>query len=90
MRDRKQMSRRRLLAGAALAGCGAAAGLAGRAAADDSKVSKLDAKYQATPKPEQRCEMCLQFLPPNQCKIVEGAIVPTGWCQFFAARENAQ
>ena len=29
------------------------------------------------------------FTPPDKCKIVQGPIIPQGWCQFFAARENA-
>lgn len=85
MTDRARVSRRSLLAGVALA---AGAGLAGTASAED-KVSKQEAKYQNVPKGQQRCEICLKFQPPNQCKIVEGPIVPNGWCQFFAARENA-
>lgn len=61
-----------------------------RPAAAQSKVSKTDAKYQDHPHGEQRCEICLQFRPPSTCNIVEGQISPKGWCQFFAARENAQ
>lgn len=54
------------------------------------KVNKADAQYHDTPKGQQRCAICLQFEPPNSCKLVEGKISPQGWCQFFAARENAQ
>jgi hypothetical protein len=68
---------------------------ASSAAAEDEvseadKIKQADAKYQPRPKGEQRCEICLQFLPPGACKIVQGPIVAKGWCQFFAARENAQ
>jgi hypothetical protein len=83
--DRSRMSRRSLLAGAAAI---AGAGLSATASAED-KVSEQDAKYQSAPKGQQRCEICLQFEPPNQCKIVRGPIVSNGWCQFFAPRENA-
>ncbi|HZT50412.1 MAG TPA: hypothetical protein VFA22_00675 [Stellaceae bacterium] len=82
MTDGERLSRRSLLAGAAVAAC------VTPARADD-KVSKEEAKYQAMPKGQQRCGICLQFQPPNQCRIVQGPVVPTGWCQFFAARENA-
>ncbi len=62
---------------------------AGRRAAAQQKVSKREAKYQDHPKGEQRCEICVNFLPPDQCRFVVGPISETGWCQFFAARENA-
>jgi hypothetical protein len=55
-----------------------------------TKVSKSVAKYQDHPKGEQRCEICINFQPPNQCQFVSGNTAPKGWCQFFAAREKAQ
>ncbi len=81
---------------AVLAGFGVAAAVAGapKADAEDQlsdadKIKKTDAKYQPGPKGVQRCQICLQFMPPTTCKIVQGPITATGWCQFFAARENA-
>jgi hypothetical protein len=53
------------------------------------KISHADAKYQPTPNGQQRCEICLQFEPPDHCKIVQSPISASGWCQYFAARENA-
>jgi hypothetical protein len=53
------------------------------------KIKQTDAHYQTHRNGQQRCEICLQFLQPNKCKIVQGPIIPQGWCQFFAARENA-
>ena len=79
-------SRRRLLCAGSLA---LAAGLRRPAAAAD-KISKEAAKYQDMPKGEQRCEICLQFRPPHQCQLVRGTIARNGWCQFFAAKENAR
>jgi len=85
------VSRRRLLEGAIVAA--GLAGVAARAGAQETseaqKISHADAKYQVTPNGQQRCEICLQFEPPDKCKIVRGPISPHGWCQFFAARENA-
>jgi hypothetical protein len=86
MRDAKVISRRTLLASAALA-VGVAA--TSRVEAAEQKVSQANAKYQDQPKGQQRCEICLQFQPPNACRIVEGSINPKGWCQYFAAKENA-
>jgi hypothetical protein len=54
------------------------------------KLSKTEAKYQDHPNGQQRCGICLQFKPPGACQVVAGTVVPTGWCQFFAGRENAR
>lgn len=53
------------------------------------KVDKAEAKYEDRPHGQQRCAICLNFRPPNRCEFVAGDIKPTGWCQYFAARENA-
>ena len=89
MRDAETISRRALLGGAALA-VGAAATIgASRRAAAEQKVSHAEAQYQDQPKGQQRCEICLNFRPPDACQFVESPIGPKGWCQFFAAKENA-
>lgn len=89
MSDIRTVSRRALLGRVGLA---AAAALiqTRRAPAQQQKVSKAEAKYQDQPKGPQRCEICVNFRPPDQCQFVEGAINKRGWCQFFAAREGAQ
>ena len=84
-------SRRALLGSAALALGFAAAGLPAAAETPEAeKIKQAEAHYQNWPKGQQRCGICLQFEPPSHCRIVAGPIVPTGWCQFFAARENAR
>jgi hypothetical protein len=89
MRDAETISRRALLGGAALAvGATATIRTSTRAAAQQ-KVSQADAKYQDQPQGQQRCEICLNFQPPNACQFVESPISPKGWCQYFAAKENA-
>jgi hypothetical protein len=90
----KRMSRRTLIEGAVAVGGALAGGWARSAAADQDvaekdKINHTEAQYQQQPKGQQRCEICLQFLPPNKCHIVQAPINPKGWCQFFAARENA-
>lgn len=89
MSDIRTVSRRALLGRVGLA---AAAALipTRRAPAQQQKVSKAEAKYQDQPKGPQRCEICVNFRPPDQCPFVEGPINKRGWCQFFAAREGAQ
>lgn len=66
----------------------AAASIPSRADAQ-AKVSKKLAKYQDHPNGQQRCDICVNFRPPDRCRIVEGRISKSGWCQFFAAKENA-
>lgn len=89
---RKTISRRDLVEGAVAFGASAAFVTPNTAAAEISesqKIPQADAKYQPTPKGQQRCEICLQFEQPDHCKIVQGPISVNGWCQYFAARENA-
>ena len=89
------LSRRALLERAGLAiAVLSTVGAARRALADDEikeadKIKQTDAHYQRFPKGPQRCQICLQYAPPDKCKIVQGPIFPQGWCQFFAAKENA-
>ena len=75
-----------LITGAAFSlGAATAAAVVSQAAAQQ-KISQVDAKYQTTPKGNQRCEGCANFQPPNACKFVDGNISPGGWCQLFAAK----
>ena len=90
MSRRSMLSRRAFLQTARAAAAAAAAGALGSGAAADEHIPKTDAKYQDRPNGIARCGICLQFKPPNRCQLVEGDISPQGWCQFFAARENAQ
>jgi hypothetical protein len=86
-----KVSRRALLGSTAAAITAAAA--MGRVSAQETpesqKIKQSEAHYQHRPKGQQRCAICLQFEPPARCKIVQGPIGPQGWCQFFAARDNA-
>ncbi|HXD14992.1 MAG TPA: high potential iron sulfur protein [Xanthobacteraceae bacterium] len=84
--DRRRISRRVVLTGAALALGAAAAATAASPAAAQEKISQADAKYQATPKGEQHCDGCVNFQPPKACKFVQGDISPSGWCQLFTPK----
>ncbi len=64
---------------------GAAAALAGRAAAQQ-KIAQPAVLYQATPKGDQECDKCVQFEAPSGCKVVAGTISPKGWCVAYAAK----
>ena len=82
-------SRRTLLTGTAIAVAASATQGLSRSARADDKATKGQAKYQDHPNGQQRCEICVNFQPPNRCAFVQGDISPKGWCQFFAARDNA-
>ena len=84
--DRQRISRRIVLTGTAVAlGVAAAAEVVSQATAQE-KISQPDAKYQGTPKGDQRCDGCMLFQPPNACKVVQGEISPSGWCQLFVKK----
>jgi hypothetical protein len=57
-----------------------------------SKASKQAMKYQDQPKDGQRCDQCMQFIPPAKkgeqggCKVVEGPISPSGWCIAYVKK----
>jgi hypothetical protein len=84
---RVEVSRRSLLRSFALTAGGAGmvgTGVGGsRAAAAQTKMTQLLVAYQTTPKGDQRCDNCTQFLPPASCKLVEGTIAASGWCKIY-------
>jgi High potential iron-sulfur protein len=84
--DCQRISRRVVFTGTALAlGAAAAATVVSEATAQE-KISQADAKYQGAPKDDQRCDGCILFQPPNTCKVVQGEISASGWCQLFVKK----
>jgi hypothetical protein len=81
-----------LIRGCALFGFAAAlsatALCGGSASANSGKIPQREAKYNESSRGSARCDKCLQFQPPSTCKIVDGAISPSGSCNFFAPRAN--
>ena len=49
----------------------------------ESKSSKAEAGYQATPKHGQKCIYCTMWRDPDQCTAVAGKIRPEGWCKWW-------
>jgi hypothetical protein len=47
------------------------------------KISKVAVNYQDHPDGDKRCDKCIQFQPPDACKMVEGTISPQGSCRIF-------
>ncbi len=50
------------------------------------KAAKPLVQYVDKPKGDQRCDRCLQWLPPDSCKLVAGQISAQGWCALFAVK----
>ena len=89
MNNRRSISRRVVLSGAALSlGAATSAAMVSRAEAQQ-KLSQADAKYQTTPRGDQHCDGCVNFQSPNACKFVDGDISPNGWCQLFGPKPKS-
>ena len=53
------------------------------------KISKKAVAYQDHPDGDKECAKCVQFQPPDACKMVEGPISPQGSCRIFVpARQS--
>ena len=81
-----RVSRRDFLFVAAAAG-GAVAGtgfVPSPAAA--AKMSPKAMAYRPSPNGNQSCANCANFQPPGSCKVVDGAISPSGWCILYRAK----
>jgi len=53
------------------------------------KISQKAVGYQDHPEGEKRCDKCIQFQPPNGCKMVDGSISPSGYCRLFAPNRQS-
>jgi hypothetical protein len=83
----KRMARRDFLFAAAV-GTGAVlgAGLVTSSASAQTKRPQKAVSYQTTPNGHQSCSNCANFQAPASCKLVDGAISPSGWCALYAAK----
>jgi hypothetical protein len=78
------LSRRAWLGGAAtVLGLGASSLVSTRASA---KTPQKAAMYQEQPKDGKMCSACVQFVAPDSCKLVDGKISASGWCQLFTPK----
>jgi hypothetical protein len=73
---------RRLLLRSAVGATGVLAATMNPALAQP-KISKIAVNYQDHPDGDKRCDRCVQFQPPDACKMVEGTISPQGSCRIF-------
>ena len=83
MADRPDRMPRRAWMLGALGGAVTVA-LCGRQAAAQQKMTKEQAQYQDEPKGGiMMCGTCTLFIEPAECKVVEGFVAVTGWCNAF-------
>jgi ubiquinol cytochrome c reductase Fe-S subunit len=85
----KNVSRRDFLFVAAVGvGTGAVlgAGITASPARAQNKRPQKAVSYQASPNGKQSCSNCANFQSPSACKLVDGAISPSGWCVLYAAK----
>ena len=79
------MDRRAALRGLVGVGLGTAvAAGSARVALAQEKLAQNIVQYQEMPKDGAECDKCVNWIAPNQCKIVAGNINPKGWCVAFA------
>ncbi len=83
MTRRQDKTRRQVLRGG-LVVVGSVVAASARA---QDKIDQKQVQYQTTPKDGNKCSMCVNFAPPNACKIVSGTIDPNGWCIAYAPKE---
>ncbi|HLY58363.1 MAG TPA: hypothetical protein VKS60_22565 [Stellaceae bacterium] len=77
------LSRRLMLRGFAFTAGGAALlRLSMSGAAAQSKMAQKTAGYQENPQGAAECDNCTHFAAPSSCNLVEGDILPTGWCRL--------
>jgi len=87
LEDKSTTRRRALKTGLAIiAGTGAAAVATSRAKAQSAKADPSTVGYQTKPSSGQQCSGCVQWDPPNACKIVSGTISPSGWCELYSPK----
>jgi hypothetical protein len=52
------------------------------------KIAQNLVQYQPTPKDGAKCNLCVNWVEPNACKIVAGTISPSGWCVAYAPKNG--
>jgi hypothetical protein len=81
------ISRRTVLRGGAATAAAVPVLLASASFAQASKVSQKSVGYQDTPKGRQSCGNCYFFIPPTDCKNVEGPVSANGWCTVYLRKK---
>lgn len=82
MREDNRITRRTVL----IAAAAAAPALALMTNSAEAKMAQAAVKYQTTPKDGKQCDGCNFWVAPNACKMVDGDIAPTGWCNLWVKK----
>jgi High potential iron-sulfur protein len=80
-------SRRRIL-GLALTTLGSLFVMLAEAPQAVAKMAQKAAGYQTSAKNGQSCATCALFKAPSSCTLVDGTIVPDGWCRFYSKKTS--
>src|SRR5450755_4018953 len=80
---------RRVLFRSAVATAGGVAAVLTLNLPAEAKMTQKAAAYQVTPNGAKSCANCAVFKAPSSCTLVDGAIVPTGYCKFYAAKAGS-
>lgn len=80
------ISRRNFLIVTAAGGCALVTAGPTATPAEAAKMSPKAMSYRPNPNGNQRCDNCANFQPPTACKVVDGAISPSGWCILYRAK----
>jgi anaerobic selenocysteine-containing dehydrogenase len=54
--------------------------------AEAAKMSPKAMAYRPKPNGTQSCQNCANFQPPASCRLVDGAISPSGWCILYRSK----
>ena len=54
--------------------------------AAEAKLSQTSVGYQDPAADDKQCGGCNFFVSPNACKLVDGAVSPTGHCRYWAKK----
>jgi len=52
------------------------------------KLDQSAVHYQQSPNAGAMCGTCINFEPPNACKIIAGNISANGWCVAFVPKSG--
>ena len=74
---------RRLLLRTAVTMMGGVVAILGTISPAAARMSQKAAAYQLTPKDGQSCANCSKFKAPSSCTLVDGVVIPAGWCRFY-------
>ena len=77
----------RTVAATGVAGLASSVLAPARGVAANAKLAPSDIGYRPTPNGRARCDVCVNWRPPDACKAVAGPISPSGWCGLFVRKD---